>query len=322
MHMVEKPHAGRPESDRKKEAVETAESQDELTSQPTAASGELRMTRRSFLKKGAVAAIGMALLTGGYASVWEPHRLEVNRLSLSFPELPTSFDGMRVVQFSDVHLGFFTNDDHIHNMAEAIRQLQPDLLCFTGDIVDDYADSMQDYLPVLAAMEAPLGKYAVLGNHDYRGIPEGVQALYKHTGFRLLKNEHEILERHGEQLAIVGLEDLLLSEPDLPRAMAGIPAAMFKLLLMHAPDFADQAAAAGIHLQLSGHSHGGQIRVPFLGALKTPPGGRKYVQGLYSVGERKMPIYVNRGIGMTQLPVRVLCPPELTVLTLRRGQDL
>lgn len=320
MHMVDKPHAGRPDSDREKEAVDNA--QDELTAERTPASGELRMTRRSFLKKGAVAAIGMALLTGGYASVWEPQRLEVTRLSLSFPELPISFDGMRVVHFSDMHLGFFTNDDHIDNVAEAIRQLQPDLLCFTGDIVDDYADSMQDYLPLLAAMEAPLGKYAVLGNHDYRGIPEGVQALYKHTGFRLLKNEHEILERHGDQLAIVGLEDLLLSKPDLPRAIAGIPAAMFKLLLMHAPDFADQAAEAGIQLQLSGHSHGGQIRAPFLGALKTPPGGRKYVQGLYTVGERKMPVYVNRGIGMTQLPVRVLCPPELTVLTLRRVQDL
>lgn len=322
MHMVDKPHAGRPESDREKEATNTRQGLDEVTSGQTVTSGELKMTRRSFLKKGAVAAVGMAPLTGGYASVWEPHRLEITRLSLSFPGLPSSFDGMRIVHFSDMHLGFFTNDDHIDHMAEAIRQLQPDLLCFTGDIVDDYADSMQDYLPLLTAMEAPLGKYAVLGNHDYRGIPEGVQALYKHTGFRLLKNEHEILERHGERLAIVGLEDLLLSKPDLSRATAGIPATMFKLLLMHAPDFADQAAEAGIHLQLSGHSHGGQIRAPFLGALKTPPGGRKYVQGLYSVGERKMPVYVNRGIGMTQLPVRVLCPPELTVLTLRRGQDV
>ncbi|MDP4098459.1 metallophosphoesterase [Paenibacillus sp. P96] len=278
---------------------------------------QMRISRRSFLKKATAAAVGTAAVAGGYAAVWEPGNLEITQFTLRLPKLPASFNDMRVLHFSDMHLGFFKNEDDMRRLATIIGGLRPDMICFTGDIVDDYADSMTGSVPILKSMSAPLGKFAILGNHDYRGIPEGVEALYKKTGFTLLKNEHYVIHKDGESMAVVGLEDLLLSTPDPEAALQGLPYAMFKLLLMHEPDYADTAVRYGFDMQLSGHSHGGQVRVPLLGAVLTPPGGRKYVQGLYRVGADAMPLYVSRGVGMTHLPIRVLCRPEISLITLR-----
>lgn len=306
------------------------ESKDGPTHETTAPTGSSRrsgidrptdFSRRRFLKTSAAALAGTALLAGGYASLWEPRRLEITRLTLTLPQLPPAFDGIRLVQFSDVHLGFHMDEKDLGELAAIIRQQKPDLLCFTGDIVDSYALSMKTSVPVLASMEASLGKFAILGNHDYRGLPDGVQTLYRKTGFTLLRNDHAVVKHQGERIAVVGLEDELLGRPDPQLAVKGLPAGICKLLLMHEPDYADITEPLSFALQLSGHSHGGQVRLPVIGAIETPPGGRKYVQGLYRIGESKMPLYVNRGIGMTHLPIRVLCRPELSVFTLRSGRQ-
>lgn len=277
-------------------------------------------SRRHFLKKAALATAGTALLAGGYASLWEPNHLEITRFNLSLPRLPSAFDGIRVVHFSDVHLGFHMDEQDLRELADRIAGLKPDLLCFTGDIVDDYAVSMKAAVPVMASMHATLGKFAILGNHDYRGLPAGVQELYPKTGFTLLRNEHAIVERAGQRVAMVGLEDNIMGKPNPQRAIHGLPDEMCKLLLMHEPDYADVAAQMSFDLQLSGHTHGGQVRLPVIGAPMPPPGGRKYIQGLFHVGTERMPLYVSRGIGMTHLPIRVLCRPELSVITLKSGQ--
>lgn len=143
-------------------------------------------SRRRFLKKAALATAGTALLAGGYASLWVPDHLEITRFTLSLSRLPTAFDGIRFVHFSDVHLGFHMDEQDLRELADRIAGLEPDLLCFTGDIVDDYAISMKAAVPVMASMHATLGKFSILGNHDYRGLPAGVQELYPKTGFTLL----------------------------------------------------------------------------------------------------------------------------------------
>lgn len=278
-------------------------------------------SRRSFLKKmmklGLTA--GAGLFTGGYAWLWEPRNLEVEHVNLTLPRLPESFQGMRIAHFSDMHLGFHMDKSDMERLAKAVREQSPDIICFTGDMVEAKAEPMAECLPLLRAMQAPLGKYAVLGNHDYRGREyKKLAQLYHDAGFTLLVNEHVTVEKNGDVIAVAGLDDALNGVPDPAAALDGLEADIFTLLLMHEPDYADIASGYAYDLQLSGHSHGGQVRAPFIGALTTPRGSHKYIQGLYYTGEEgaSMPVYVNRGVGMTQLPIRFLCKPELTMIHL------
>lgn len=278
------------------------------------------MTRRRFLKHGAAAVLGAGLAVGAYASLWEPNRLEVRRLTLALNGLPAAFNGLKVVQFSDMHLGFYAGAKAAVRVVEAINREKPDLICFTGDMVDGEVDALEEAILPLSGLEAAFGTYSILGNHDFYDVEKLIRMEEK-AGFTVLRNSHAKLRRGGEQIAVVGLDDGIWGHPDPASTLDGLPAGMFKIVLMHEPDYGDTTAEYPVHLQLSGHSHGGQVRLPWLGEVVTPPGAKRYVQGLYHVGSRGMPLYVNRGIGMTQLPIRLLCQPELTVLTLR-GADV
>lgn len=278
-----------------------------------------RMTRRAFLKRSGAAMLGVGMLAGGYASFWEPVQLDIVRPSFRCPRLPAAFDGIRIAHFSDLHLGFYSRKSVIARLAEAIGSETPDLVLFTGDAVDSEADALREYLPLLASMNGTLGKFAILGNHDYMTRPDLVADMLKVAGFQVLRNGSALVERRGEAIAIVGLDDGLKGFPDPAKGLGGVPDGLFTLLMMHEPDYADTAAAYPFDMQISGHSHGGQVRVPLIGAMLTPPGARRYVMGAYAVGERAMPLYVNRGIGETHLPIRFLCTPELTMMTLRSG---
>lgn len=260
-----------------------------------------------------------ALLGGGYMWLAEPNWLEVTEETLVMEELPASFDGMRVLHFSDVHLGFNKDARNAERLADAVMKLQPDLICFTGDIVESAGDEFRTSVSTFARMSAPLGKYAVLGNHDYENT-ELLEQLWEEAGFKLLRNESALLERGGDHIAVSGLEDLLLGEPDPRKALESVPEGAFSLLLMHEPDYADEVDGMPFSLQLSGHSHGGQIRLPLVGPLSMPEGAEKYISGLYYTDGEGMPVYVNRGFGETFLPLRLLCRPELTVLTLHSVQ--
>lgn len=275
-------------------------------------------SRRMVRLRKILMTLGASVLTLGYA-LWEPRRLQINHIHLKLPSFPGSFDGLRVVHFSDAHLGFHTGAKEMRRLAAQIKDQQPDLICFTGDIVERQAEPMRECVPILASMTARYGKFAVLGNHDYRGQQQQeVQDMFREAGFTLLCNQHVLIERGEEKLAVTGLDDALTGNPDLEEAISGLEEQVWKLLLMHEPDYADYAAPHGFGLQLSGHSHGGQVRFPWFGAVTTPRGSRKYIQGLHYTSHQKMPVYVNRGFGMTQLPIRFLCRPELTVLHLSR----
>lgn len=268
------------------------------------------------LKKRLMLAVA-AFFSGGYA-LWEPHLLDVVKVDLSLPGFPKEMNGLRIIQFSDVHLGFHTHLKQMEKLASVIGELQPDVICFTGDMVEREAAPMREYISVLSSMQAKYGKFAVLGNHDYRGKEQNqVAAMLQEAGFILLCNGHAVLRNGNSRIALVGLDDGLTGSPDPKKAVQGLDDGIWKLLLMHEPDYADYAAPLGFGMQLSGHSHGGQVRFPLLGAMTTPRGSRKYIKGLYYVGKRHMPVYVNRGFGMTQLPIRFLCKPELTVFQLK-----
>jgi len=183
--------------------------------------------------------------------------------------------------------------------------------------VDRWAGPERGKVPPLQGLAAPLGAYAVPGNHDRHLGKERMARFLAENGVELLVNRSVRLEKNGRHFWLIGLDDPLTANPDLTRAMATVPPGDLKILLVHAPDFAPRAAHAGIQLQLSGHSHGGQVRLPGIGALYCPPLGRAYPLSLREVPGSGTLVYTNRGLGTTGVPFRLFCPPEVAVLTLR-----
>lgn len=259
--------------------------------------------------------IGLGISTGVYGHFWERKKLDVVRLSLTIPGLPESFKGMKLIQFSDVHLGHYFEPEDLQPLVTRMLSEQPDMICFTGDMVDEVVMPLFAAVPLFSQLQPPLGKFAVMGNHDYRAgeqrkVRDGLMA----SGFEVLDNRHVVVNKNGQQLYIAGIDDVFHGVPDLPHALANIPSDGSVILLAHEPDFADITTEYPVALQLSGHSHGGQVRLPFIGHLVTPQYAQKYVQGLYRVGN--LQVYTNRGLGTTILPIRLFCQPEMTVFTL------
>jgi predicted MPP superfamily phosphohydrolase len=277
------------------------------------------ISRRRFMKQAGMwlaAAAGLVAGTGAYSCLIERKWIEIRSCAISLPALPRQFRGVKLVQFSDVHLGHYFHSTDLQRVTEMIAQLEPEVICFTGDLVDHGVEDLPDAVHVLRRLEAPLGKFAVLGNHDYRVGAEEVRQALESAGFHVLTNAHAWLERDGARIYLAGVDDALYGTMDLDAALHGIPQQGCTLLLAHEPDVAIRAAAYPVALQLSGHSHGGQVRLPWFGHLLTPPLARRYVEGLNAVEGSQLQVFVNRGLGTTILPVRFYCRPELTVLTL------
>lgn len=280
------------------------------------------ISRRTFLKKGVLLAgtlLASGGLTGSYAGFIEPKWYEITRINLSFERLPNAFHGLKLVHFSDTHIGHYFNLEDLERLVNLINQEKADMICFTGDLFD--ARITEDAAAtgkLLASIEAPLGKWAVLGNHDkWIGRNETLPIL-EAGGFQTLLNSYQTISNKSQSIQLAGVEDRLTGKPNIVKTLKGSNPQMFTLLLSHCPDYADEAAKHPVDLQLSGHTHGGQIRLPVAGAILTPPQGRRYVMGLYEVPDSSMLVYTNRGIGTTTLPLRFLCRPEITVITLEK----
>ena len=284
-----------------------------------------KQTRRTFLRRslGSVLTL-LGLSSGGflYANRIEPSLLDIQELQIKHPLIPKSFDGIKLVQFSDTHLGFQYNLHQFTKLVKKINSLQPDIILFTGDLMDEpnqYTE-INRLMPILKSLHAPLGKYCIFGNHDHGGYGSDIyRNIMVNSDFSVLLNESAPVKMSdGSIIYLLGIDDAMLGNPNLPLALKNVPNNTFNILLSHAPDLAETAAQYPVYWQLSGHSHGGQIKIPLLGALVTPPFGQLYPEGLYSVGDDShLSLYVNRGIGTTRLPFRFLSKPELTIFTLR-----
>lgn len=286
---------------------------------------EKKLTKRTFLKRtlGSFLTV-LGLGSGGYfyANRIEPNLLDINYQQMQHPFIPRSFDGIKIVQFSDTHLGFQYNLNQFEKLVKKINNLKPDLIFFTGDLIDEpnkYPEINQ-LVPILQQLKAPLGQYCIFGNHDHGGYGSDIyRNIMETANFTVLLNESKPIKlKNGSKIYLIGIDDAMLGQPDLKLALNQVPNNMFKLLLSHAPDLAETAVQYQIHWQLSGHSHGGQVKIPFVGALVTPPFARVYTEGLYTIGESSpLTLYVNRGIGTTRLPFRFMARPELTIFTLK-----
>lgn len=253
-----------------------------------------------------------ALLAGLYAYVIEPGLLIVKRYALGNK---TANSTLRVVQFSDVHLGESFSLERLQKVVLRINEQKPDMVVFTGDLVDVAREYRHraEAADILARIEAPSGKFAIWGNHDYGGGgSRHYESMIADAGFTLLTNEHlTVLVAGNHRVTIDSLDDGFFGAPDYEKSNQAGPASDFTLLLTHEPDLVDNLKDYKADLILSGHSHGGQIRLPLLGALITPPLAINYVAGFYELPQGKL--YVDTGIGTTRIPVRLFTPPQISV---------
>jgi len=281
--------------------------------------------RRAFLRTAAVASTGAATafgLTGAREAYGDPG---VTRLTLPFTDLPPGLDGLRIVQLSDLHAGPLVGSGVLRRWRELAERERPELLLFTGDLVDSRPEELQPLLDAFAGFPAPLGRFAILGNHDYFDDPRPIWRDLEAAGIRCLENAAALVPRGGSTLALLGLQDPMARNGRFRRMVFGpgprpaeaardLPADAFRVCMNHRPSEWEQALAAGARLTLSGHTHGGQIN-PIPGVSSARLIGPR-TAGLYREGEDLL--YVSRGLGVVGLPIRIAAPPEIAVFTLRR----
>jgi predicted MPP superfamily phosphohydrolase len=258
--------------------------------------------------------LGLFALAGAYTLV-EPHWLSLERVTVPLADLPNGLLGLSIAQISDLHLSMLTSAQDIARTVNVVLSLRPSLIVVTGDYVTLSADNAKPCAAELARLRAPLGVFAILGNHDHWTDAQVVARALRDAGLTLLRNAGHLIESNGAAFWLAGVDDVWERHADLSAALASAPPGLHKILLAHEPDYADVVAADGrVSLQLSGHSHGGQVRLPFIGAPMLPYLGTKYPYGLRRIG--KLWLYTNRGIGVIAPPIRFNCRPEVTLITL------
>jgi len=276
------------------------------------------ITRRSFLKlTGAVTFATLGTLTAYSLLGNEADSPVVEYVQIPISNLPSALDGFRIVQISDIHHNRypFTTLELVNNAVQIAKELSPDLIVITGDFVWHEVEPIFELLPALAHLNAKYGIYLGLGNHDYWTNVKVVTHAIDQERLPLLVNQGVPISVGKSTLYLASLDDGWSGKPDLAGAMADWSENAITVLLMHEPDLAPRYAVdKRIHLQLSGHSHGGQVRLPSYGPLILPYLAWEYPMGLYNVNG--MWLYTNRGLGTTNVPVRVNCAPEVTELTL------
>ena len=280
-----------------------------------------RPNRREFLV-GAGAVAASALLFD--ATAIDRHHVTLEQCTLRIRNLPTPFFGLRVAQISDFHHRGYAEDFYLRHVVEKVNALEPAVVALTGDFITAHGNpfgpwrkAMPVCAEILSGLRAPM-RICTLGNHDCIDAGFVVRCLTT-RGLTVLYNSHTAIEAAGERLWIAGLADAYFDFPDLERAVPRATEREPVLLLGHEPDFADTVRAfGGVDVMLAGHSHGGQVRIPGLTHAFLPVMARRYVQGLFQLGD--LQLYVNRGIGAVHLPIRFRCPPEITLFTLQPAE--
>jgi uncharacterized protein len=294
------------------------------------------ISRSQFLKSVALILGGLSV-SGFLYGITNRYNYQVKKLKISFKNLPANFRGLKIVQISDIHAGSFDSKEAVLRGVEKILAQQPDIIFFTGDLVNNKAEEIKPYMDVFARLKAPLGVYSTLGNHDYGDYVqwdsaeakaanlEELKQIHGYMGWKLMMNEHVVLEKGKDKIAVLGIENWgakanFPKYGDMRKAYAGLPEknVPFKILLSHDPSHFDaqvQSMYKDIDLTLSGHTHGMQFGVEIPGIKWSPV---KYVYskwaGLYQTGAQYL--YVNRGYGFLGYPGRLGILPEITVIEL------
>jgi uncharacterized protein len=252
---------------------------------------------------------------GGYSNQIEPHHLIVERRTIHLPHLSSALDGFRIALMSDHHLFPLTPRELLERATEQANALRPDLILLVGDYVYTDIESIRELAPILGRLNAKYGVFAILGNYDCLHDPDLICAQLAAQSIEVLVNRGLHVGPSAGRLFLAGLDSVWRGTPDPIRAFAGSREGDIALALVHEPDyFPTLVRLTPVDVQLSGHSHGGQVRIPALGPVVLPPWGRIYHTGLYELNGHF--VYTGRGLGMVELPLRFNCPPELTDIIL------
>ncbi|MBU3103757.1 metallophosphoesterase [Clostridium gasigenes] len=230
-------------------------------------------------------------------------------------------ENIKVVQFTDTQLGEFFSLDQLQKVVDRINSEKADIVVFSGDLIDNASkyEDLYKISGVLAQIQASKGKYAIYGNHDYGGgAVRYYNEIMEESGFKILVNESDKIELESTTINIFGLDDALMGDYNKEETMGGISNKDVNLLLIHEPDLIDDFKEYPIDLALAGHSHGGQVYIPFYGPIKTTALAEKYTKGFYKIhNENKGKLYVNSGLGNTKVPFRLFNIPQITVINLK-----
>ena len=274
----------------------------------------MKITRRQFLKRAcAFSGIG---LTASYPFFIERYIILTNTYRIPVPNLPSAFSGIRIVQLTDLHYGALVPLGVIRHVVGRANQLKPDLIVCTGDYVHEKNSSVQidQVWPVLSRLSAPMGVYSVLGNHDHWADTERSDYWLRRTR-QDLRHKSVRIERQGQYLWLAGAGDFWEDHRSLDTLLGDLPDTDCRIVLAHNPDTADTSYSSRIDLMVSGHTHGGQVNIPFIGPLVLPVQNKNYSNGLKR-SPRGCKVFISKGIGWAIYPVRFNCFPEMVVLDL------
>jgi predicted MPP superfamily phosphohydrolase len=294
----------------------------------------VNLNRRTFLKRlvWSSTALGAAAI---YPALIEPHRIQINHITLPVPQLPRALDGLTIAHLTDLHRSRYVSADYLTEAIELTNALHPDIIAFTGDYITHGRTSRGRIIygnlqeanvnaascaDIMAKAKASHGVFACLGNHDHWFNAHAITSHLQQCGITVLRNISATVTIRGTELPVIGLGDLWTEGVNIQHAFAGVTPP-FSLVLMHNPDYFEQWQRPGSHLILAGHTHGGQVKLPILGAPIVPSShGDKYAHGLFRAGDTHM--YVNRGLGLIFPAVRFNCRPEITFLHLHAASVL
>ncbi|MBW2262678.1 MAG: metallophosphoesterase [Deltaproteobacteria bacterium] len=280
------------------------------------------MPRRHAARRRRIAVAAILLGLCGAGALWtlvvEPQWIVVTRTTIPITDLPEEFEGITIALVADTHHGPWTGKGFVRRVARRTSREKPDIVALAGDFIHYSARYAEPGIEPLGGIEAPLGTYAVLGNHDHWEGAEAVRAALRRHGIAILENAHAIVERGGAKLCIAGIQEIWEGAPDVSEALAGVDPDVPRVLIVHNPDFVDTLGdTPRVDLVLAGHTHGGQVVLPFVGPLILPA-RKEYAAGLVNLPHGLL--YVTRGASEITPPVRLGCRPEIAILTLVRAK--
>jgi predicted MPP superfamily phosphohydrolase len=280
----------------------------------------LHLTRRQFLNGLAAAPLVAVSATSAYARLIEPYHYLVSGTDIFIRHLPGRFEGFRITQLTDIHHSRIVSLDEVRRVVALAQQTEPDMFVLTGDYTTSYRRFIEPCASVLARLSAPEGVWAVLGNHDHYTDPELTRRALERNHISVLNNANTTLRRASDVIQLSGIDDWSWGGTVWPSVFKGLNANVPTILLSHQPNVLDFAETQKVDLILSGHTHGGQINLPWLGVpARFATRDLTYAQGLFQRGDTQL--YVSSGTGVIGLPVRLGVRPEIAVLRLRRAPE-
>ena len=286
--------------------------------QSPAGMSEVDLSRRKFLKWLGAAGLAGVSATAAYASLFEPFNYELTETEISVGDLPAAFGGFRIAHVTDVHHSRLVSIEEVRRVVEIVRGARPDMVALTGDYTTSRRGYIEPCAEALGSIDAPHGTWAVLGNHDHYNDAELTTRALTRRGVGVLNNANTTIVRGGEALQLAGVDDWGWGACDIPRALRGLDPARPTVLLSHEPRVFDMEEARAVSLILSGHTHGGQICLPLVGAPARllARGEFRYLRGHYERDGAQL--YVSRGTGVIGIAARLGARPEVAIIRLRR----